>query len=133
MWQVDERDEDGIDDAKGATLGINWTWDETFMLFSKIGSSDADAANDPQIAERSITVGGIYYFPNRSDLLGIAYNESELAVSGLDDQTTFEAFYRLQIAQNLAITPSIQILGDPALNSDEDEITVVSLRLRLTL
>jgi len=133
LWQVDERDDDGIDDADGVTLGVNWTWDETYMLFAKFGSSDADAPNDPQIAERSVTVGGIYYFANRSDLVGIAYNESELAAPGLDDQTTLEAFYRLQLARNLAITPSLQILGDPALNPDEDEITVISLRLRLTL
>ena len=49
------------------------------------------------------------------------------------DQTTLELFYRLQFARHLAITPSIQILGDPALNPEEDEITVISLRLRLTL
>ena len=133
LWQVDEREDDGIDDADGITLGVNWTWDLTYMLFAKIGSSDADAPNDPQIAENSVTIGGIYYFANRSDLVGIAYNESELAADGLDDQTTLEAFYRFQLAQNLAITPSIQILGDPALNPDEDEITVLSLRLRLTL
>jgi len=133
LWQVDEREDAGIDDADGITLGINWTWDQTYMLFAKIGSSDADAPNDPQISERSVTIGGIYYFASRSDLVGIAYNDSELAVSGLDDQTTLEAFYRIQLAQNLAITPSLQILGDPALNSEEDEITVISLRVRLTL
>jgi porin len=133
LWQVDEREDDGIDDADGVTLGVNWTWDLTYMLFAKIGSSDADAPTDPQIAENSVTIGGIYYFANRSDLVGIAYNESELAADGLDDQTTLEAFYRFQLAQNLAITPSFQILGDPALNPDEDEITVLSLRLRLTL
>ena len=133
LWQVDEREDDGIDDADGVTLGVNWTWDLTYMLFAKIGSSDADAPNDPQIAENSVTIGGIYYFANRSDLVGIAYNESELAADGLDDQTTLEAFYRFQLAQNLALTPSIQILGDPALNPDEDKITVLSLRLRLTL
>ncbi|MDJ0780035.1 MAG: hypothetical protein QNJ85_19365 [Gammaproteobacteria bacterium] len=133
LWQVDTREDDGIDEADGVTLGANWTWDQTWMLFTKIGSSDADAPNDPQIAENSVTIGGIYYFANRSDLVGIAYNESELAADGLDDQTTLEAFYRFQLAQNLALTPSIQVLGDPALNPEEDEITVFSLRLRLTL
>jgi len=133
LWQVDEREDDGVDDADGATLGLNWTWDETYMLFTKIGSSDADAPNDPQIAERSLTLGGIYYFAKRSDLVGLAYNTSELAAPGLDDQDSLELFYRLQLAQNLAITPSLQILDDPALNTEEDRITVVSLRLRLTL
>ena len=133
LWQVDEREDDGIDDADGITLGFNWTWDQTYMLFARIGSSDADAPNDPQIAENSVTIGGIYYFADRSDLFGIAYNESELASPGLDDQITLEAFYRIQFARNLAITPSIQILGDPALNPEEDEIILYGLRLRLTL
>jgi len=133
LWQVDEREDDGVDDADGITLGVNWTWDETYMLFTKIGSSDADAPNDPQIAERSVTLGGIYYFAKRSDLMGLAYNTSELAAPGLDDQVSLEFFYRLQLAQNLAITPSLQILDDPALNTEEDRITVISLRLRLTL
>ncbi len=133
LWQVDEREDDGVDDADGVTLGLNWTWDETYMLFSKIGSSDADAPNDPQIAERSVTLGGIYYFAKRSDLMGLAYNTSELTAPGLDDQDSLEFFYRLQLAQNLAITPSLQILDDPALNTEEDRITVISLRLRLTL
>ncbi len=133
LWQVDEREDDGVDDADGVTLGLNWIWDETYMLFSKIGSSDADAPNDSQIAERSVTLGGIYYFAKRSDLMGLAYNTSELAAPGLDDQDSLEFFYRLQLAQNLAITPSLQILDDPALNTEEDRITVISLRLRLTL
>lgn len=133
LWDVDERDDDGIDDAHGAAIGMNYTRDLTWMVFAKLGWSDADAPNDPQIYEESYSVGAIYYFANRSDLTGIAHNRGELAAPGLDDQTTTEIFYRLQFARNLAVTPSIQILEDPALNPEEDEITVYGLRLRLTL
>jgi len=36
-------------------------------------------------------------------------------------------------AQNLAITPSVQLQQDPALNDEDDRITIFGLRLRLTL
>jgi porin len=104
LWQVDEREDDGIDDADGVTLGVNWTWDLTYMLFAKIGSSDADAPTDPQIAENSVTIGGIYYFANRSDLVGIAYNESELAADGLDDQTSASPITRANSPRTVSTT-----------------------------
>jgi porin len=135
VWDVDERDDDGIDDAHGAAIGMNYTSEQTWMVFAKIGWSDADAPNDPQIYEESYSVGGIYYFADRSDLAGIAINRGELAAEGLvsDTQTTTEIFYRVQFSRNLAITPSIQLLEDPALNDEDDSITVFGLRLRLTL
>jgi porin len=133
IWDVDERVDDGIDDARGMTFGANYTRDETWMLFGKLGWSDVDAPNDPQIYEKSATFGALYYFVDRSDLAGIAINHGELAAVGLGSQTTGEIFYRLQFAQNLAITPSIQILKDPALNNQESTITIFGLRLRLTL
>ena len=51
--------------------------------------------------------------------------------SGLDDQYAFELFYRLQITRELAITPDIQLLINPALNPTEDSIFVLGLRGRL--
>jgi porin len=39
----------------------------------------------------------------------------------------------LQLTQELAITPDIQLLIDPALNPDEDSIWVFGLRARLAL
>jgi len=48
-------------------------------------------------------------------------------------QTTGELFYRVQLAQNLAITPNLQLLKDPALTDEEDTVWVYGLRIRLTL
>jgi porin len=56
---------------------------------------------------------------------------SRTADSGLDDQYTAELFYRLQLTQNLAITPDVQLIIDPALNPDEDNIWVFGLRRRM--
>ena len=132
-WAVDEREDDGLDDTYGLLFGANYTHDETWMVFGRYGWSDVDAPNDPQIYERSVTVGTIYYVARRTDLAGFAVNHGELAAPGLDSQTTAELFYRLQLARNLAITPSVQLLYDPALNDEEDRITLFGLRLRATL
>ena len=133
FWDVDERDDDGIDASHGFLLSANYTRDDTWMLFGRLGWSDVDAPNDPQIYERSVTLGGIYYVAARSDLAGFAVNYGELAAPDLDTQTTAELFYRLQLARNLALTPSVQWLYDPALNDETDRITVFGLRLRATL
>jgi porin len=37
----------------------------------------------------------------------------------------------VQLAQNLAITPDVQLIIDPALNPDEDVLWIFGLRARL--
>ena len=49
----------------------------------------------------------------------------------LDDQYAVEAYYRLQVSKELAITPSVQLLINPALNPDEESIWVGGVRVRL--
>ena len=51
----------------------------------------------------------------------------------LRDQYMAEVFYGFQLAQNLAVTPDIQFLIDPANNPDHDFITVFDIRARLAL
>ena len=49
-----------------------------------------------------------------------------------DSQTTLDIFYRYQFAQRFAITPNIQYLKDPALNTQDDSV-VLGVKLRFTL
>ena len=44
-----------------------------------------------------------------------------------------EAYFRLQVTKELSITPDVQLLINPALNSEEDTIWVFGLRARLGL
>jgi porin len=53
--------------------------------------------------------------------------------SGLDDQYGLEVFYRLQLTKELAITPDLQFVINPALNPDRDNAWVLGLRARLAL
>jgi porin len=80
-----------------------------------------------------VTVGLIRKFLYRSDVVGLSVNHGSPPDDRLRDQTTIEAFWRFQFSQGLAITPSVQLLLDPALNPNEDTIWVWSLRFRLNL
>jgi len=48
-----------------------------------------------------------------------------------DDQHTLEAFYRIQLWKELAVTPDIQYIKNPALNPKDDKLWVLGLRVRL--
>lgn len=48
------------------------------------------------------------------------------------DQYTVEAYYRLQLAEHLAITPDIQLIKDPALNPDGDFVWIAGIRAGLS-
>jgi len=68
-----------------------------------------------------LAVGPTWGRPN-----GDTYGDNDL-----DDQFTGEIFYRFQATQNLQLTPSVQLLGNPALNPDTDMIAVFGWRARL--
>jgi porin len=128
LWHVDERVEAGIDAGKGAAFATNWTFNEEWMPFFRAGWSQG---NTP-LYNRSATVGVIKKFSFRSDLVGVGINWGEPSSDSLREQTTIEAFWRFQFAQDFAITPSLQYLVNPALNLAEDAIWLAGLRMRLT-
>ncbi|UCG22146.1 MAG: carbohydrate porin, partial [Deltaproteobacteria bacterium] len=73
----------------------------------------------------------------KGDLLGFGFNWGEPNEDtfgpGLRDQYTTEAFFRWQLTPQFAITPDVQLLINPALNTEEDQIWVFGLRARLAL
>ena len=127
-WHVDERDKAGVPSSHGFAMAGNWTFDDRFMPFFRLGVSKGAAP----IYSESFTLGMIYKFLYRSDLVGFAVNHGSLPDETLRDQTTVEAFWRFQFSQNFAITPSLQVLIDPALNPVDDRVYVLGMRLRLT-
>ena len=128
FWHVDQRVEAGVDSAHGVALAANWTFDKRLMPFLRAGWSEGLAP----IYNRSLTAGIVYALTRRSDLTGIAVNWGDTSDDTLKDQITIEGFYRLQFAQNLALTAGGQLLIDPALNPETDQIWLLSLRARVT-
>lgn len=71
------------------------------------------------------------YFACRGNLAGIGFSWEDPTDRSLREQNAIELFSRLQLAQNLAITPSLQVLVNPALNPGVNALTVFGLRGRI--
>ncbi len=128
-WYADEREKAQVEDGWGLAFSATKFINDTWMPFLRAGYSDDGGA----LLEASVSGGVGYYFKESKDLIGFGLNWGQPPDSGLDDQYTVEVFYRLQVAQNLAITPDVQLIIDPALNPDENVLWVFGLRARLVL
>ena len=128
-WYADERQNSMVESGKGIAFSAAWFVNDTWMPFLRGGYSDGGGA----LLEASVSGGIGYYFADSRDLLGFGLNWGRPPDGNLDDQYTSEIFYRLQLAQNLAITPNIQWIANPALNPEEDTMWVFGLKLRLAL
>ena len=76
---------------------------------------------------------GVIYHYQKSSLMELGFNWGDPSKDDLRDQYATEFFYRFQHSQNLAFTPSVQWLIDPALNPDEDQIWIVGIRMEFSL
>jgi porin len=130
VWHVDEREQAGIPSAHGIMIGANRTTDDQrWMGFVRAGWSKGIAP----IYNETYTVGIVRRVRRNSDEVGVAINWGDPPDSSLGSQTTGEFFYRLQLSKGIAITPSVQLLKDSALNPTEDTIWVWGIRFRLIL
>ena len=89
------------------------------------------------LLQKSISTGvGYQWIPGR-DVLGLGFNWGEPNETtwgeGLSDQYTIELFWRWQLGSQLAVTPDLQLLINPANNPDEKSIWVFGVRGRLNL
>ena len=53
------------------------------------------------------------------------------ADGALDEQKAIDAYYRIHVTPEIAISPTLQVIFDPVRNPDEDEIVVGGIRTRL--
>ncbi len=129
FWHVDERVSENVSEGEGVAISGSWSFDKEWLVFGRAGQSSGGAA----LMKRSVTVGASHIWKAYFDVFGLAVDYSEPDDPLLRDQTTIETFLKIQLAQNVAVTPSFQLLINPALNSQHDHVEIVGLRLRLTL
>ena len=128
-WHVDDREAVGLESAHGISFAANWTFDDRWMPYARLGFSKGSTP----IYNESVTVGLIRKFLYRSDMVVLSVNHGSPPDDSLRDQTTIEAFWRFQFSRGLAITPSVQLLLDPSLNPTEDRVWVWGFRFRFAL
>ena len=127
--------------------------------FLRYGYSQGTSRGNPALVDDLIAggVGLTDVFGQSDDLIGIGFSYArfglgplgrpdpvDLTGDGIPDidlgdvardllrthQYAGEIFYRIQLTQELQITPNLQMIWDPSLNRDEDKVAVFGLRGR---
>lgn len=131
LWHVDER-VNGTPDG----WGMNASWQkwigDAWLPFVRGGYTDDSGS----LLERSVSIGVGYQPVPMRGVIGLGFNwgkPNPVSFTGTGDQYTTELFWRYQLTRELAVTPSLQYIKDPALNPNEDNLWVFGLRLRIAL
>ena len=133
FWHVDDSLQAGAIEGWGLAFSHVRHIDDHWMPFVRGGYAEDGGS----LLQKSLSLGVMYQKNPGADLFGLGLNwgepnESSFG-SGLDDQYTVEAFYRIPITQQVALTPGIQYIKNPALNPRDDSIFMFGLRARIAL
>jgi len=131
FWHIDERLNETPDG-----WGVNASWqkwiNDTWLPFVRGGYTEDSGS----LLEKSITVGIGYQPVPMRGVMGLGVNwgkPNQTSFEGTDDQYSTELFWRYQLTKELAVTPSIQYIKDPALNPEKSSLWAYGLRLRLAI
>ena len=131
FWHADKIEATNNPDGWGLNFSATKWVNDSWMPFLRAGYTEDGGS----LLENSVTTGVGYQAKGSKDLLGAAFNwgkpNSKTFGSGLEDQYTIEVFYRYQLTENIALTPDIQFLINPALNPQDDSIILAGLRARI--
>lgn len=134
FWHTDDRESLGTPDGWGVNFSASYFVADEWMPFIRGGYTDESGS----LLERSVSVG-VGYQPQEHrnrNLIAVAANWGRANPESFgndDDQYALELFYRLQLTREIALTPNVQLIVDPALNPDDDSIWVGGIRGRLAL
>ena len=132
FWHLDDSKETGAPGGWGVNVSVSTAIDGKWLPFLRGGWAHEGGG----AYEASVSAGIGYMDKPGGNLLGAGINwgkpNSDTFPVDLDDQWTGEVFYRVQVAENFQLTPSAQVLVDPALNPDKDVIALFGLRARMS-
>jgi len=132
-WHSDGSDVTASLPGWGIAFSGTYYIDDKWLPFLRGGY----AKDGGTLLQKSVTAGVGYQPVQGGNLLGAAIGWGEpnktTFSEGLRNQYTFEVFYRIQLSTRIAITPDIQFLINPALNTDVSSIFLWGLRGRLAL
>jgi len=131
LWHADAREKAGVNSGSGVSFSYSHSIDEKWMPFLRGGYAHEGGT----LLHKSLSTGLAYHWGRNNSLVGLGVNwgqpNSDTFGLGLKDQTSVELFSRLQVMQNFQLTPDIQYIRNPALNTKADHSWVIGLRGRL--
>jgi len=133
FWHADERNNAGISCGWGIDFSFAHAYEDRWMPFLRAGYADGGGS----LLQKTVSTGFGYHLKDDISLLGFGFSwgqpNEDTFDSSLDNQYSFELFGRLQVTQNLQVTPDIQWVINPALNPKADQSWVFGLRARLVM
>jgi porin len=130
FWQIDALQDAGSKEGYGVAFSFSKAIGGVWLPFLRGGW--AHGGNSAY--EASVSVGLGYSQDLASGLLGVGLNWSrpnqDVHGSGIEDQLTAEVFQRFQVTEAIEVTPSVQLIHNPALNPDKETIGLLGLRVR---
>lgn len=129
LWEVDDRDEAGIEGGWGATLSWSENLGERWLSFIRGGYSDSGGT----LVERTVSVGFGYEVNDQDSYFGFGVTWGRAPTDPGDDardQYMLETYYRTYLSRGLSVVPSVQYILDPAYNLDVSNLWLLGLRLR---
>jgi porin len=134
-WHTDGSDDFAVNDGWGVAGSATWYAGDQWLPFLRGGYADDGGT----LLQKSISTGfGWQPVPGPGrDLIGFGLNwgqpNEDTFGPGLRDQYAAEVFARINLGENIAVTPSLQFIKNPALNPDRDSVAAAGIRLRLAL
>jgi porin len=130
LWQIDAREEEGTPSGHGVSFHLSYVVREHWLPFLRGGWADAGDA----LYETAFSAGFGYSKNPSKGLFGVGVNWSrpnaDTFGTELDDQVAVEAFWMLELAKGIELTPSVQYIDNPALNPEADSTALFGLRFR---
>lgn len=131
-WHQDARVSAGVPSSQGMSFVASHLFDNNVMPFIVAGASDGNATIFKRDTAIGVGIGFNSTATKARDVLGIGLAWGEPSNSALQDQYTAEVFYRFQLVENFALTPSVQFIKNPTAYPGQTDVTVLGLRLRAT-
>ncbi|WP_434053490.1 MAG: carbohydrate porin [Roseibium sp.] len=130
VWHSDAREKIGRPEGWGFTASAQKGFGNV-VPYARYGYSNGGATTLKQFA--SIGAGFENVFGYDADVIGIGVSWGDPWNAALDNQYAVEAFYRMQLTPQFALTPDVQVIVDPATDPASDLLGVFSLRGRIAL
>lgn len=130
IWHSDKRKAIGRSEGWGFTTSAQKGFGK-IVPFIRYGYSHGGAT--PLKHMVNVGVGLDDVFDYAQDTIGVGFTFAKPSASGLRDQYAGELYYKMQITPRFAITPNVQVIGNPANNPDSDLLGLFSIRGRLAI
>ena len=132
VWQQDESDVSGVKSGWGVNVSVSHVVGDHWLPFLRA----AWAHEGGGLYDRSVSAGFGYQNKPGSHQLGVGLNwgspNSDTFGVDLDDQWISEVYFRIQLTENLRMSPNLQIVVNPALNPDKNAVALFGLRGQMT-